>query len=61
MKEQELSSLYSGEGSSSGMKRKVEFLVQEQEKLVARIQELDAAQTRLLQELSRYLQEMCAS
>ena len=53
MKEKELNHLYASDGGGGGAKRKVESLVIEQEKLNARIQELDVNQNRLLQDLSR--------
>ena len=51
VKEVELESLYSETGISGGIKRKVESLLQEQEKLGSRILELNLEKTGLLQEL----------
>ena len=51
MKEAELESLYSDSGISGGIRRKVESLLQEQEKLGSRIQDLNQEKTGLMQKL----------
>ena len=63
VKEAELETLYStsDSGGSGGIKRKVQSLLQEQEKLGARIEELELEKTGLLQELKSYVHKIIKS